>query len=67
MHFRASDHEIEDYLTLLGKIEEKRNQNNHNVQWISTEAREDGINIHIVTCEGAKTRDDVVRKNPAQH
>jgi P2-related tail formation protein len=46
--------------TLLVKIQEKRNQNNQNVQWISAEAREDGQNINIVTRGGTKTGNDVV-------
>jgi hypothetical protein len=55
MYCHASDHGIEDCLTLLRKIQEKRNQNNQNLQWISIEAREDGRNINIVTHGGAKT------------
>jgi hypothetical protein len=44
-----------------------RNQNNQNVQWISTEARDDGRNINIVMREGAKTGTDAVRQDPMQH
>jgi hypothetical protein len=51
----ASDHDTEECLTLLVNIQEKRNQNNQNVQWISAEARDEGRNINIVTHEGAKT------------
>jgi hypothetical protein len=51
-------------LTLLGKIQEKRNQNNQNVQWISAEARDDGRNINIVTRGGAKTGTDAVKQDP---
>jgi hypothetical protein len=29
--------------------------------------RDDGRNINIVTCGGAKIRDDAVRQDPAQH
>jgi hypothetical protein len=47
--------------TLLVNIQEKRNQNNQNVQWISAEAREDGRNINIVTCGGTKIGNDAVR------
>jgi hypothetical protein len=54
MYFRASDHDMEDCLTLLGKIQEKGNQNNQNVQWISVEARDDGQIINIVTQGGTK-------------
>jgi hypothetical protein len=50
----------------LGKIQEKRNQNNQNVQWISIEVRDDGRNINIVTCGGAKIGDDAVRQDPTQ-
>jgi hypothetical protein len=67
MYFRALDHDTEYCLTLLGKIYEKRNQNNHNVQWISAEEMDDGRNINIFTCGGAKRRDDAVRQDPAQH
>jgi hypothetical protein len=61
MYFHASDHNIEECLTLLVKIQEKRNQNNQNVQWISTKAREEGQNINIVTCGGDKIGDDIIR------
>jgi hypothetical protein len=67
MYSFASDHNTKDYPTLLGKIWEKRNHNNQNAQWISTEARENGININIVMRGGAKTRPDVVRQDPSQH
>jgi hypothetical protein len=67
MYCRASDHETEECPTLLVNIQEKRNQNNQNVQWISAEAREDGQNINIVTCGGRKTGNDVVRQEPAQN
>jgi hypothetical protein len=60
MYCRTSDHDMEECPTLLGKIQEKRNQNNHNVQWISVEVRDDGRNINIVTRGGAKTRNDAV-------
>jgi hypothetical protein len=58
MYCRASDHDTEECLTLLVKIQEKRNQNNLNVKWISTEARDEGWNINIVTRGGDKTGDD---------
>jgi hypothetical protein len=64
---RASDHETEECLTILVNIQEKRNQNNQNVQWISVEAREDGRNINIVTRGGTKTENDTVRQEPAQN
>ena len=54
-------------MTLLGKIQEKRNQNNHNVQWISAEERDEGRNINIVTHGGAKTGNDAVRQESIQH
>jgi hypothetical protein len=41
MYCRTSNHDTEECLTLLIKIQEKRNQNNQNVQWISAEARDD--------------------------
>jgi hypothetical protein len=67
MYFCTKDHDTEECPTLLGKIQEKWNQNNQNVQWIYAEVRNDGININIVTCRGAKTRVDAVQHDPAQH
>jgi hypothetical protein len=67
MYYCASDHDTEDCLRLMGKIQKKRNRNNQNVQWISTEERDDGRNINVVTRGGAKTGDDVVRQDPTQH
>jgi hypothetical protein len=49
---------MEECPTLLGKIQEKRNQNNQNVQWISIEVRDEGRNINIVTRGVAKTRNN---------
>jgi hypothetical protein len=51
----------------LGKIQEKRNQNNKNFQWISSKSRDYGRNINIVTCGGDKTGDNAVRQDPTQH
>jgi hypothetical protein len=62
MYCHASDHDIEERLTLIVKIQEKRNQNNQNVQWISTKARDEGHNINIVTRGGAKIGTDAVRQ-----
>jgi hypothetical protein len=67
MYCRASDHDTEECLTLLVNIQEKRNQNNQNVQWISAEARDEGWNINIVTHGGAKTGNDIVRQEPVQN
>jgi hypothetical protein len=67
MYCRATNHDTEDCPTLLGKIEEKRNQNNQNVQWIFAKARDDGRNINIVTRGSSKTRTDAVRPDPSQH
>jgi hypothetical protein len=67
MYFHASDHDSEECSTLLVNIQEKKNQNNQNVQWISTEARDEGQNINIVTRGGAKTGDDTVRQAPTQN
>jgi hypothetical protein len=67
MYCHAANHDTEDCPTLLGKIQDKRNQNNNNVQWISTESRDGGRNINIVTRGGDKTGIDTVRKDPAQH
>jgi hypothetical protein len=55
MNFHASYHDTKYCPTLLGKIQEKRNQKNHNVQWIVVEAKDDGRNINIVMHGGAKT------------
>jgi hypothetical protein len=65
MYCLASDHNTEECPTLLIKIQEKRNQNSQNVQWISTEARDEGQNINIVTRGGDKIGDDAVRQEPA--
>jgi hypothetical protein len=65
MYCRASDHDTKECLTLLVKIQKKRNQNNQNVQWISVEARDDRWNINIVTRGGTKTGNDVVQQEPA--
>jgi hypothetical protein len=51
---------MEECMTLLVKIQEKRNQNNQNVQWISAEARDDGWNINILTRGGMKIGNDAV-------
>jgi hypothetical protein len=51
----------------IGEDLGKRNQNNHNVQWISVEARDEGRNINIVMQGGAKTSNDAVRQYPTQH
>jgi hypothetical protein len=67
MYCHASDHDTEECRTLLVNIEEKRNQNNQNVQWISAEARDDGWNINIVTRGGTKTGNDAVRQEPVQN
>jgi hypothetical protein len=67
MYCHASDHDTEECLTLLVKIQEKRNQNNQNVQWISTEARDEGWNINIVTHGGSKIGTDTVRQQPTQN
>jgi hypothetical protein len=67
MYCHASDHDTEEFPTLLVKIQEKRNQNNQNVQCISAEARDEGQNINIVTREGAKTGNDADRQEPVQN
>jgi hypothetical protein len=66
MYFHASDHETKECTILLVKIQEKRNQNNHNVQWISTKSRDDEQNINIVTRGGTKIGNDTVRRELAQ-
>jgi hypothetical protein len=67
MYCRTSDHDTEECLTLLIKIQEMRNQNNDNVQWIFSEAMDEGWNINIVTRGGAKIGDDIVRQEPTQN
>jgi hypothetical protein len=58
MYCRAVDHEIEDCLKLVVKIQDKRNPRNQNVQWIIVEnLEEDGKKINIVTRGGAKSQD----------
>jgi hypothetical protein len=64
MYRHTSYHDTEDCPTLLGKIQEKKNKNNQNVQWIFAEARDDGRNINIVTHGGAQTGYDAVRNDP---
>jgi hypothetical protein len=59
MYCHVAYHDREDYPTLLGKIQEKRNQRNQNVQWIYIEAKDDGKKINIVTRGGSKTGVDV--------
>jgi hypothetical protein len=66
MYCHTSDHDTEECLTLLVNIQEKRNQNHQNVQWISVEARDDRRNINIFTHGGAKTGTDVVRQELVQ-
>jgi len=46
-YYCTTNHDTEECPTLLGKIQEKRNQNNQNVQWISAEAKDDGRNINM--------------------
>jgi hypothetical protein len=67
MYCHAADHDTEDCPTLLGKIQEKRNQNNQKVQWIFGEARDDGRNINIATRGGTKIGTDASKQDPAQH
>jgi hypothetical protein len=67
IYCHASDHDTKECLILLGKIQEKRNQNNQNVQWISEEAMDEGRNINIVTWGGYKRGNDIVRQEPTQH
>jgi hypothetical protein len=67
MYCLTSDHDTKECLTLLVKIQEKRNQNNQNVQWILAEARDEGWNINMVTRGGDKTRIDAARQEPVQN
>jgi hypothetical protein len=67
MYCHAFDHEMKECPMLLGKIQEKRNHNNQNFQWISAEAMDNGRNIKTVTCGGDKIGNDTVRQYPVQH
>jgi hypothetical protein len=60
MYCPASDHDTKEFSTLLGKIQEKRNHKNQNVQCISLEVRDEGRNINTVTRGRAKIGNDVV-------
>jgi hypothetical protein len=58
MYCCTTNHNAKDFLTLMINIQEKKNPNNKNVQWIATENREDdGKNINIVTLRGTNTRE----------
>jgi hypothetical protein len=64
MHCHVVDHETKEFLTLLIKIQDKKNQNNQNVQWIVVENKEeDGKKINIVTRGRAKTGEDAAKKD----
>ena len=64
MYCHIADHKTKDCPTLIIKIQDKRNQNNQNVQWIRVENKEeDGKKINIVTRGGAKTREDATKKD----
>jgi hypothetical protein len=64
MYCHAIDHDTKYFLTLMTRIQEKRNENNQNVQWISMETKEyDGKNINIVTRGQTKTGSDAAKKN----
>jgi hypothetical protein len=49
MYCRASYHETKECPTLLRNIQEKRNKNNLNVQWILAEVRDEGRKKNIAT------------------
>jgi hypothetical protein len=67
MYYCTTNHETKDFPTLLGEIQEKRNQNNQNVQWIFPEFRDDGKNINIVTRGEDNMGVDTTKKDPTQH
>jgi hypothetical protein len=54
----TTDHVTEDFPKLMTKLQEKRNLNNQNVQWIVVEIRDPRRNINIVTRGGVKTGAD---------
>jgi hypothetical protein len=66
MYCHASNHNTEECPTLLVKIQKKSNQNNQNVQWISSEARNEGWNINIVT-QGHETGNDTACQELVQN
>jgi hypothetical protein len=56
-------HAIEDYPQLVVKWKAKGNQNrNRNIQKISTEIRDEGPKIIVVTCVGTKTGIDATNE-----
>jgi hypothetical protein len=61
------DHTTKYCPILLTKMQEKRNHNNHNVQWIGKETRDDGKKINIVTRGGTKTGENAIHHNQNQH
>jgi hypothetical protein len=60
MYCRVSDLDTKECSKLLWKIQEKINQNNQNVQWISVEVRDEGRNNNIVMRGGDKIGNDIV-------
>ena len=53
---------------MLTKIQDNTNHNNHDVQWIVVENREEGDNnINIVIRGGDKTGEDVAKKDQDQY
>jgi len=68
MYYCTTDHETKDCATLLINIQDKRNQTNHNVQWIGVEKiEEDRKKINIVTSGGVKIGKDATKKDPNQY
>jgi hypothetical protein len=64
IYWCTTDHETKDCLTFSTKIQDKRNQNNQNVQSITVENREEvGNKIKIVTRGGSKTRKYATKKD----
>jgi hypothetical protein len=52
---------------LLKKIQDKKNYNNRNVQWIALEIIDDWKKTNVVTRGGSKTRVDAVNHNQNKH
>jgi hypothetical protein len=67
MYCRTSDHDTKECRTLIVNIQENRNQNNQNFQWISAEAKDEGWSINIVTHGGMKIGNNTIRQEPVQH
>lgn len=61
-YYHQFDHVIEDFLVLIAKMHEKKNQQwMQNIQMMRSEPHEDNPSINILTRSGAITGEDKVR------